>query len=137
MGTWIELPTMVDTSSSPTDTPLGLIAEAEYSQCQLKLEVGDMVLAFTDAVTESVDQNGRLLGQQGLLRLLRSFAPCDAADVIPIVASRLRKLDANNMSQDDATLLLFQATSTRPSLRDNLFAPIRWLGSVNDRTKLN
>ena len=42
---------------------------SEYGQLEVKLRTGDMVLSFSDAVTESEDGNGRQLGSAGILRL--------------------------------------------------------------------
>jgi serine phosphatase RsbU (regulator of sigma subunit) len=132
---WTELKNEA-TALIVTDTPLGVFDEADYSQRDLRLEAGDMVLCFSDAVTESRDAEGRQLGQTGVLRLLRQLKLGSADDIIPALVERITSLADGNLQGDDATLLLCQATGSAPSLKNNLFAPFRLLGPVADRTKL-
>lgn len=133
-GQWIELSGNARRTDAIADTPLGVVSDAQYNQFNTQLATGDMVLIFSDAVTESVDESGTQLGQQGILRLLGDLPSCEPEDVIPQLVQRITQLSSENLQQDDATLLLLQATGKRPTMRDNLMAPLHLLGSVADRT---
>lgn len=132
---WSELSQEAD-SEDVSDTPLGLLPQATYSQLDTRLAPGDMVLCFSDAVTESEDGQGRQLGREGVLQLVQECEAASPEDVIPHVVERLRSLAHDNLDQDDATLLLCQATGGGPTLFDNLMAPFRLFGRVTDRTTL-
>lgn len=124
------------TTQRVTDTPLGIISDAEYHQHDVRLETGDMVLSFSDAVTESEDADGRQLGQAGVLRLLRGLSVKEPTVVLPAIVEAIKGLSTDNLNQDDATLLLCQASGDGPSLKNNLLAPLRLFGSVADHTNL-
>jgi len=133
---WSELKNEDNSSGEISDTPLGVVDQAAYGQLNVRLQRGDMVLSFSDAVTESQDTEGRQLGEAGVLRLVRELKVQWAEDVIPALVERITALDENNLAQDDVTLLLAQATGSGPPLKNSLIAPFRFLGRVTDRTEV-
>lgn len=118
------------------DTPLGVIEGAEYSQFATRLSPGDMMLLVSDAFTESRDASGRLLGSEGLLRIVENLDPSEPAGIIPNLLTRLAAACEDNLRQDDATALLFRADGSGVSAKDNWLAPIRLFGPVRDNTVL-
>ena len=132
---WSELSSDCD-ETEHANTPFGIIEKASYGQLEIKLRTGDMVLSFSDAVTESEDGNGRQLGSAGILRLAHDLQLTTPELVIPTLVDRLTSLADGNLHQDDATMLLIQATGAGPTLKNNLLAPFRLFGSVADKTKL-
>jgi len=134
---WTELANNIDHTEAVTNTPLGVFDQAAYCQLDVQLQTGDMVLSFSDAVTESEDANGRQFGRDGILRLVRELTAATPGDVIPALVERITGLADRNLTQDDATIILCQATGGGPAPRDNLLAPFRLFGPVADRTKLS
>ncbi len=57
--------------------PLGIMPDYAYHACEVLLEPGDCVLAFTDGVTEAMDVNNNMLQMRGVLAALREgpFTP--------------------------------------------------------------
>src|SRR5215510_13119482 len=49
---------------------LGVFAEPEFSEGEVKLESGDRLLLFTDGLTEAMNDQGELFGEERLLELL-------------------------------------------------------------------
>ncbi|MDC0937108.1 PP2C family protein-serine/threonine phosphatase, partial [Pirellulales bacterium] len=133
---WSELKNEASSTKPISDTPLGVVDEAAYGQLDVRLQSGDMVLSFSDAVTESHDADGRQLGEAGVLRLVRKLDVQDSEELIPALVKRIRELRDSNLRQDDATFLLGQATGGGPSLRNNLLAPLRFMGRITDRTEI-
>ena len=124
----------VDRVSRPADTPLGVIEEADYSRFQTKLGLGDMVLCTSDAFSESRDAAGDLLGTEGLLRIINELDSSQPADFIPQLLHRIAHEHQGNLNHDDATVILFRANGSIPSLVKNLMAPFRLLTPVRDNT---
>ncbi len=120
-----------------SDFPLGVLDEASYTQAVLTLSGGDLVLLFSDAFVESVDANGNLLGADGLLTIIRSLESDQPDRFIPALNDAIREQNPNNLSDDDATVLLIRATGTKPSVKNNLLAPFRLLRPARDRTELS
>lgn len=94
-----------ESKASFQDLPLGVIEGAEYSQFVIKIEPGDVVVFFTDALTETVDaSDGRMLGEQGLLELVGTFDEHDSATVASRLTSHLDEL-RGGASDDDVTIM--------------------------------
>ncbi len=134
MQAWRELSSEFDWQDKIADTPLGIVADAGYSQHEIQLEPGDFVLMFSDAISESEDRDGNQLGCGGVLKLVAEVDASLPAQIIPSLLDRIAEMKADNLHQDDVTLLLIQATGDGPSLKANLLAPFRFLGSVKDST---
>jgi len=125
-----------ETSASMENLPLGIHRESNYPGRKIHTEVGDMFLLYSDAFTESSDQSQRLLGIEGVLRLLNESGQTDGVQVIPYLRQRIGELSPGNLADDDATLILGHFTESKVKLRDNLIAPFRLLGKVHDNTSL-
>jgi len=65
-------------SKEIVDLPLGLIAGTSYSQTAVQLEPGDLLILYTDGVSESYDESGAQLGLERLLSIARKL-PTDSA----------------------------------------------------------
>src|SRR5580704_14577082 len=59
--------------------PLGLIAGTTYTQTAIQLEPGDLLLLYTDGVSEACDESGEQLGLDRLLSIARGL-PVDSAE---------------------------------------------------------
>lgn len=114
------------------DTPLGVSDEARYSEFKIKLSPGDRMLCVSDAFTEASDRDGRLLGSAGLLRVVARLNATSSEQIIPSLVDRIGELHADNLLQDDATALLFEADGSSSSLSANLLAPFRWVRGARD-----
>jgi phosphoserine phosphatase RsbU/P len=56
-----------------TGVPLGLIHGTEYEQTAVRLGEGDLLILYTDGITECTNETTKELGYEGLLELLRSL----------------------------------------------------------------
>ena len=65
-------------SKEIVDLPLGMIAGTAYSQTAVQLESGDLLLLYTDGISEAWDESGEQLGLEGLLSIARSL-PVESA----------------------------------------------------------
>ncbi|HMP16449.1 MAG TPA: PP2C family protein-serine/threonine phosphatase [Gemmatales bacterium] len=119
--------------SSTGNIPLGIMDEVIYGQIELPLKKGDMVLAYTDGVSEIRIENNKLLGSDGLLEMVKTLDVNQASRLIPKL---MQKLEAESQApfQDDITLLLFRANSRQVPLVSNLLAPFRLLSSPKETT---
>ncbi len=60
---------------APGNLPFGIDEHSSYHQFALTLAPGDLVLIYTDALTEASDSSGRLFGEDGLIALARGLEP--------------------------------------------------------------
>jgi sigma-B regulation protein RsbU (phosphoserine phosphatase) len=138
-GSWTSAQELarVERGDGLSDTPLGVIQEADYSRFETKMSPGDMVLCVSDAFTEALDSAGNMLGTGGLLKVVEELDISRPDEIIPELVERIRLQQHDNLSQDDATVLLFRADGSNPSLKENLLAPLRLLSRVRDNTGIN
>src|SRR6266446_7953472 len=66
-------------SKEIADLPLGLIEGTSYNQTAVQLEVGDLLLLYTDGISESWDASGEQLGLERLLSIARGLPVGSAA----------------------------------------------------------
>src|SRR5688500_1195171 len=114
------------------NVPLGLLDLTEYEQFEATLEVGDLVLCYTDSCIESRGADGQLLGIDGLLRLLREMKQTEPATLIREVLAAIGAQREGNLKDDDVTVLVFRANGLgrSVSLKNKVLAPVRVLGGA-------
>jgi serine phosphatase RsbU (regulator of sigma subunit) len=95
--------------------PLGLIAGTEYTQTAVRLGTGDLILMYTDGVTESVNEASKELGYEGLLDLTRSLPVRQPADVGPALLSALQRFRGASKPFDDLSIIVLQQCDPIPS----------------------
>jgi phosphoserine phosphatase RsbU/P len=135
--TWdlYDVPTRMNEGPGVRGLAWGISKDAIYGVSQLSLGFGDMILAYTDGLTETRVEDGALLQTEGLLQLIRSFDPDQPANLLPRLLSELQRR-ATTVTGDDLSLMLVQATETRPTVWDTVLAPARLLGAVRDNTRI-
>jgi serine phosphatase RsbU (regulator of sigma subunit) len=96
--------------------PLGVIAGESYSQASVRLEPGDMVMAFSDAVTEVESPTGERVTAPGFVELARSTVLGLPRDMpLPALSSEVlgavSRYHGSRGFEDDLTLLLLRRAS--------------------------
>jgi len=115
-----------DDRRTPGNVPLGLFDVTEYEQFDVELEPGDCLLSFTDALIESRDADGEMLGEDGLLRIVRVLGDVETQKLIETLLDEIEKRYPENLSEDDVTVLVVRANGRR--LRFSLREKLRALG---------
>ena len=88
--------------------PLGLIPGTTYSQTAVKLGPGDMLVLYTDGITETLDSSGNELGYRGLLELAKSLRDESPADMSRALMGAVESIRAGRPRRDDETLVVLQ-----------------------------
>ena len=86
--------------------PLGADPDSVYGADIVSLEPGDVVILYTDGVTEAMDRDGRMFGEVGLLRAVAS-APEGIAQVGEAIVAAVRGHAVGRSQYDDITLVCF------------------------------
>lgn len=96
--------------------PLGVIAGEKYSQQSVRLQPGDMVMAFSDALTEVRSPGDVPLTDEGLIHLadlvssrLPAMAPVQ--DWSEALMEAVRRYHGSELFEDDLTLLSLRRLS--------------------------
>jgi sigma-B regulation protein RsbU (phosphoserine phosphatase) len=85
--------------------PLGIDDETSYRQFAVELGRGDVVLLYTDALTEATDLDGRMLGEDGMLDLVRGLDVSDPERLGSALISGVQAHRGGRPADDDTTLL--------------------------------
>ncbi len=120
----------------PSDVPLGIVEQAGYREVTIRLEKGDRVLCYTDAFIEARGKDGNLLGIEGLLKIVDSLGDVEIHDFLASLIGAIRALNPENLSHDDASLVLFCANGKRTLIQDDLLAPFRLLREPTDTSRI-
>lgn len=82
---------------------LGVIEGAEYAEGRARLQAGDVLLMYTDGVTEARD-GSELFGEQRLIELLSDLAGHDPHDIVQAVFDAVFRHAKSELSDDVALL---------------------------------
>lgn len=96
-----------ETKQTIEGLPLGLIPGTEYQQTAIQLEPGDLVVLYTDGLSEAMDAEGRELGMKGVLDLARRSAVQSPAATGSALLEAIRAY-RGGAANDDQTLLVLQ-----------------------------
>jgi len=110
--------------------PIGVMGGQKFSATKLKLNTGDIVLGYSDALFESYDADGSMLSSDGLAEIANSLDVSDPGQFVQSLLQRIRDLNPENLISDDATVILARANDQGVALKDNLLAPFRLLGGL-------
>ena len=92
-----------------SNIPLGMFQVADYEQFDVELEPGDCVVSYTDALIESCDADGEMLGEKGVLRIANLLGDVPAEKLIPAMLREIGERYPENLAADDVTLLVVRA----------------------------
>jgi sigma-B regulation protein RsbU (phosphoserine phosphatase) len=93
----------------PTGPAVGMLPDAGFDIRHVTLEPGDILMAFTDGVTDARDPNGQSFSKEGLLALLEQPAS-SATALVDCIAANLQSHIADADQFDDITLLAVRRT---------------------------
>jgi len=89
----------------PTSTVLGLFKGWDCSAGERHLVPGDIVVFYTDGVTESFNESGEEFGESRLIEALRQFRDLSPQGLLNSLLGNLRRFSPHEQ-QDDITLLV-------------------------------
>ncbi len=85
---------------------VGAFPFAQYGESRLELEPGDLLLAYTDGVTEPENEYGEMFGEQRLIEVVRRHLDGNLEDVARQVMIGVQEWTGSPELQDDMTILL-------------------------------
>jgi predicted permease len=87
-------------------TVLGLFPEVQYDEADVDLCSGDLLVAFTDGVTEALNTDGEDFGEERLKQLLRGAVGVPAEEISSRLANRMREWIGGAEQHDDLTFVV-------------------------------
>ena len=97
-------------------TVVGLFPSARYEQVEVQIESGDMLLAFTDGMTEPENTYGEEFGEDRLLEVARRALGAPPEVLMDEIYRSVSDWTGSSELQDDMTLVVGQAQAREKSL---------------------
>jgi phosphoserine phosphatase RsbU/P len=90
--------------------PVGMFPDSNYEESVVRLDPGDLVIAYTDGIIEAVNPSGEEWGVQGLLQATAAWAPLGAEDAKDLVRFIFHSMDefSGGCQTDDATVAVLR-----------------------------
>ena len=92
-------------------TPLGLLPDISYDRMIVKPTAGDLVVLYTDGVSEATNRDGDELGRDGLIALARQLDLGSAEVFGTQLVEALHEFRGETVPQDDETLIVMEPVS--------------------------
>lgn len=89
-----------------TGTVVGAFPFAVYEEQKIRLDGGDVLVAYTDGIVEPENEYGEMFGDQRLIDLLVKHASASNDEIIAHVMEAVREWTGAGELQDDMTMLV-------------------------------
>jgi phosphoserine phosphatase RsbU/P len=89
--------------------PLGLFEHAPYAGGEAPFAAGDLLVLFSDGVTEAANSAGEEFGDDRLLACLEPLREAPAAEVLDAVQGAVRAFCGTEPPRDDVTVMVLRA----------------------------
>ncbi len=89
---------------------VGAFPFAQYGESRLQLEKEDLLLFYTDGITEPENEYGEMFGEERLIDLLIRHADRSNAEIVQIILDAVNLWTYDKDSMDDMTLLIARRT---------------------------
>ena len=93
-------------SLAASGIPLGIFPGPDFDLLEAGIEAGDVLLLYTDGVTECGNSSGELFGESRLQSTLARFAHHDAKGILAAIRSALDDFRRDTLISDDVTLVV-------------------------------
>ena len=110
---------------------LGIEDDARYKSGRVELQPGDMVIFYTDGVTEA-PRHGRPFGQQHLNDLVKQYGVGSPGELVQAIRRSVEAWTSEDELRDDIALLVFQITPDHA-----LAEPVREIVVPNEPARIS
>jgi sigma-B regulation protein RsbU (phosphoserine phosphatase) len=84
---------------------LGVMSDMEFEQREITLRVGDIVILYTDGVTETINRKGEMFGQERLNEIVENNRDIPAVALLRKIEKAVVDFSEGQPQFDDLTLL--------------------------------
>jgi serine phosphatase RsbU (regulator of sigma subunit) len=91
-----------------TGMALGMLAGREYGEGRITLNPGDVLILYTDGISESRNAGGNEFGTEGIVKSVRGAAGKKADEILAAVFNALREFTDGADPEDDRTLVVIK-----------------------------
>ena len=116
---------------------MGAVPGLAYNEEKTKLVTGDVILLYTDGVTEAMNQNGKLYSDLRLNQLFATSSTASLEYLINSIVSDVEQFEAGAEQTDDITMLALEFHDTSEaeeihSMKIQIINDVKEIDRVND-----
>jgi phosphoserine phosphatase RsbU/P len=89
-----------------TGTVVGAFPFSSYEESQIQLQRGDLLVCYTDGVTEPENEYGEMFGEERMIQAIYKSADHPPEQIVTAVMDSVRQWTGSPELQDDMTMLL-------------------------------
>jgi sigma-B regulation protein RsbU (phosphoserine phosphatase) len=97
----------------PTGPAVGLVENANYTAGEIEISHGDLLVLYTDGVTETANARLELFGQRRLASLVVAQAHLPAKELVQALRRELSAFSGSQALSDDTTILICRFSPER------------------------
>jgi serine phosphatase RsbU (regulator of sigma subunit) len=87
---------------------VGAFQFAKYDAATLQLNPGDVLLAYSDGLTEAENPQGEMLGEEGVKKVILAEAPSGSQQLEQKLLAKIQDFTAGRSLTDDITLIIVE-----------------------------
>ena len=107
---WFEPPS-VEGAGGIRGTPLGLLPKASYDRMTVRTDPGDLIVLYSDGVSEATDPEGVELGRDRLMTLAQAADRSSAETFGEQLVEAVGQFRRGRVPEDDETIVVLQRLS--------------------------
>lgn len=91
-----------------TGMAMGVIEEEKYKQVSIQIDEDDIIVLYTDGVTESVNPSNEMFGEVRLKSLIHKHASLSSHEILTKIIDEVQNFSEFQPQFDDITLLIIK-----------------------------
>ena len=99
---------LIEWSDNGVHYPLGMVEETEYHEEVLQLEMGDVLILYTDGIVESANAAGDEFGVRRLRDTMTANASRTARDILFQIITEAQAHSGGTDLSDDVTMIVLR-----------------------------
>jgi sigma-B regulation protein RsbU (phosphoserine phosphatase) len=95
-----------------TGTVVGLLADPPFQQAALTLQPGDVLVAYTDGLSEAMNSADEEWGEDGMIAVMGDADGVCAAETVDLIIGAADSFAAGAQQHDDMTLVVLRVLTS-------------------------
>jgi len=91
-------------------TLVGMFENMEYEEDRVKLQKGDVMVMYTDGITEASNSSGEMFGEERLKEIIVKGERLSAIQMLQRIYDEVKRFSEGMPQQDDLTLIVMRIT---------------------------
>lgn len=101
-------------ATGAANLPLGVIDESTYEQLAVRAQPGDLVVIYTDSLTEAKRRDGSMLGETGLVEVMRGLDVSKPQELARAIYEGVIAACGGATPEDDVTIMVLRPNGVKP-----------------------